>query len=184
MQYIYGGWLMHHGIQGQKWGVRRFQNEDGSLTEAGQARYGGKKEYNDNVARGLLTGRVGNFTGGRSMGEQRSYNMSRRIDKKRNKADIARLKGNEVKARRLEQKAKALETKKRAQDAANSDREAYDRHTSTGKMLVQNLLMTGWGAEAYRNARARGNSRGKALVSAMLLDPVGDSAKVYGSHTL
>lgn len=32
--------LEHFGILGQKWGVRRFQNEDGSLTEAGKARYG------------------------------------------------------------------------------------------------------------------------------------------------
>lgn len=31
--------LVHHGILGQKWGVRRFQNEDGSLTEAGKKRY-------------------------------------------------------------------------------------------------------------------------------------------------
>jgi hypothetical protein len=30
--------LMHHGIKGQKWGVRRFQNEDGSLTSAGKRR--------------------------------------------------------------------------------------------------------------------------------------------------
>ena len=32
--------LYHHGIKGQKWGVRRFQNEDGSLTAAGRERYG------------------------------------------------------------------------------------------------------------------------------------------------
>ena len=31
--------LCHHGILGQKWGVRRFQNKDGSLTAAGKARY-------------------------------------------------------------------------------------------------------------------------------------------------
>ena len=30
--------LAHHGILGQKWGVRRFQNKDGSLTEAGKKR--------------------------------------------------------------------------------------------------------------------------------------------------
>lgn len=30
--------LYHYGIQGQKWGVRRFQNPDGSLTEAGKKR--------------------------------------------------------------------------------------------------------------------------------------------------
>lgn len=33
------GYLMHHGIKGQKWGVRRYQNEDGSLTEAGKKHY-------------------------------------------------------------------------------------------------------------------------------------------------
>lgn len=31
--------LYHHGIKGQKWGVRRFQNPDGSLTPAGRKRY-------------------------------------------------------------------------------------------------------------------------------------------------
>ncbi len=32
--------LVHHGIKGQKWGVRRYQNEDGSLTAAGKKKYG------------------------------------------------------------------------------------------------------------------------------------------------
>lgn len=34
--------LVHYGISGQKWGVRRFENADGTLTEAG------KKRYNEN----------------------------------------------------------------------------------------------------------------------------------------
>lgn len=32
-------YIEHHGILGQKWGVRRFQNADGSLTDVGRIRY-------------------------------------------------------------------------------------------------------------------------------------------------
>ena len=31
--------LYHHGVKGQRWGIRRYQNKDGSLTAAGQKRY-------------------------------------------------------------------------------------------------------------------------------------------------
>lgn len=32
-------YLCHHGIQGMKWGIRRYQNKDGSLTNEGRERY-------------------------------------------------------------------------------------------------------------------------------------------------
>lgn len=38
-------YLQHHGIKGMKWGRRRFQNSDGSLTPEGVRRY--RKEYDD-----------------------------------------------------------------------------------------------------------------------------------------
>ena len=33
-------YLMHHGVKGQKWGIRRYQNPDGSLTQEGKNKYG------------------------------------------------------------------------------------------------------------------------------------------------
>lgn len=38
MELVSQDYLEHHGIKGQKWGVRRFQNPDGTLTEAGKKR--------------------------------------------------------------------------------------------------------------------------------------------------
>lgn len=41
--------LYHHGILGQKWGVRRYQNEDGTLTDLGKKRL--KKDEYDSYVR-------------------------------------------------------------------------------------------------------------------------------------
>lgn len=37
--------LYHYGIKGMRWGVRRYENEDGTLTEAGKKRYGTVENY-------------------------------------------------------------------------------------------------------------------------------------------
>lgn len=87
---IYHSELKHHGILGMKWGVRRYQNEDGSLTEAGKRRYGsaykfvngqGKQDviYSDDKLnkRGLKTKNI----------NQESFNEYHR--KKKEESDIA-----------------------------------------------------------------------------------------------
>lgn len=42
MQYESSLW--HWGIKGMKWGVRRYQNKDGTLTEAGKKRYSSSEQ--------------------------------------------------------------------------------------------------------------------------------------------
>ena len=42
-------YLAHHGIKGQRWGVRRFQNKDGTLTQQGKERYANDNNDTNNT---------------------------------------------------------------------------------------------------------------------------------------
>ena len=45
--------LFHYGVKGQRWGVRRYQNADGSLTKAGQRRSGKIETGLDKMNKGM-----------------------------------------------------------------------------------------------------------------------------------
>lgn len=51
--------LQHHGIKGQKWGVRRFQNADGSLTAEGKKRYS-VNDYQQAIDKTKTAGKIVN----------------------------------------------------------------------------------------------------------------------------
>lgn len=75
--------LKHFGIKGMKWGIRRYQNKDGSLTPAGRMRYGSSaetsalsdQELRDRISRLELEKRYRDLT--TSPTEQRRTNKGR-----------------------------------------------------------------------------------------------------------
>lgn len=88
--YDHDVYLEHHGIKGQKWGIRRYQNPDGTLTEEGKKRY--LKEAlqqasgeNERFANDFRTGKLTRKDMERAGTEQAWRDYVKRID---NRADM------------------------------------------------------------------------------------------------
>lgn len=147
--------IYHHGIKGQKWGIRRFQNEDGTLTAEGRKRYGNELGEFSNGKQGLTRRLV---TGDWALGRKR---IGERLEGRYER------KAAEAKAKGRNEEAQNYESLRKAQRQRNIDREVYQSHTSTGKMFAQNFLM-GMGADSYRVERKNQATRGQAAVAGIL----------------
>lgn len=147
--------LYHHGIKGQKWGIRRYQNEDGTLTPAGKKRYGkdlGEYSNNHGVIRKWATGEYIGLLGSKAIGDRREERLKNKINK--NKAE-----GKDT---------TKLQSKYDVQKERNIARDKYNSTASTGKLAVQKLLLGEFMADSYRSARGRGKEVGEAAVGSMI----------------
>lgn len=61
--------LMHYGIKGQKWGRRRYQNADGSLTPAGKERYGDKDNFEEQYPKDVKNAQVKGMKAAKSVAD-------------------------------------------------------------------------------------------------------------------
>ena len=69
---IYGNYLMHYGVKGQKWGVRRYQNRDGSYTARGKKHNKRGFKLSENQKKALMGGAalaVGTAAGAYAIGK-------------------------------------------------------------------------------------------------------------------
>lgn len=114
--------LQHHGIKGQRWGVRRYQNEDGSLTEAGKKNLKKamreSKETGKKVAVDNKTGKF--FTYGQSVKDERKEASKNR----RNLSDAD-----------LKKRIERMKLEKEMKDLTDAD-------LSPGKKFINEVLST------------------------------------------
>lgn len=133
--------LAHHGIKGQRWGIRRYQNEDGSLKDAGKARYI-KSTLKRNEIR---------------YGEENSQRQihKEKMDRYNTKASKAKEKGNSEKANKLT--AKANEHKKLMNSSIKEMKSAESANWKTIAKAVENGydIGIGSGKSIYYSKRGR-----------------------------
>lgn len=95
--------LYHHGIKGQKWGVRRFQNKDGTLTPAGKQKYGSKenfdKQYPEDVKKSINKAKSGLNKASGAVNKAKNINdkIVKKANKEQIKKDVSKMSDQELK---------------------------------------------------------------------------------------
>lgn len=183
-------YLAHHGIKGQHWGVRRFQNEDGTRTAAGKKRYYGTSNYNRMRRGDYALGTAARTRQKQQMFENKikksgdSNALIRNTINDWRRGRVAQLKTKadhrEAKERYRADKSKenlqALRSARAARvvknglnPASTTSRGVYNRYRDNGHDIATSLLRsagTEVGAYAVRNAAS--TAAGAAKVAAIL----------------
>lgn len=146
----YNDELMHFGIKGMKWGVRRFQNADGSLKPAGEKRYGGsvgeRVKLKAKAAGHKAYGKV--FELNEKTYKKSNATLSKMNERAKNeqfkKADEAQQKLNKMKAEKTKaDKANVSKYKKQwdeAEKASNMADEKWNNVKEQYKALGKNRI--------------------------------------------
>ena len=112
--FVSGDELYHYGILGMKWGVRRYQNADGSLTSAGKKRYGSSTDV-----RSMSTDDLRRIV-------NRMYNEQRYIELTRSSSAISKA------ASGVERASKTATDVNKAYKAINGDKNPYSKVAGQG----------------------------------------------------
>ena len=118
------GYLAHHGVKGQKWGVRRYQNDDGSLTEEGKRRYGNQSSYKSGNFRKLLAPELRTKYSFGAIQEKHWAKKSKKLNEK------------DPNSKAAQKASRNYNAVKQARD----NRRVVAERTSTGALFVESIM--------------------------------------------
>jgi hypothetical protein len=141
--YIYKDELYHHGIKGQKWGQRRFQYENGTLTPEGRKRYG----YFSYVARAERYKNAANSA--REKREQASKSLNRNEYLKNTSRQFL----NEAASKEYSKAAKAGK-RVNAHDMSAARNEALSKYNSEAASVSKTKFMRAYNSSESANYKS------------------------------
>ena len=145
------GELCHYGVKGQKWGIRRYQNKDGSLTPEGKKR--AKQEYKTDNKMAYELGKNATITG---YAVRESVNRTARL---KNKLEKRRDKDPSGTTRRTKSLQDQLEASVKTTEQLSA---AYTKHKAAAEAHCKGLIDK-YGKEAvssikYKDVKTRGGN--------------------------
>lgn len=149
--------LYHHGTKGMKWGIRRYQNKDGSLTPAGI------KRYNREVQK--LKDREASIKA-----KEKAKKYQDKLDKKKSELDEreAALKG----------KPASKSTSKTAANKQGTSKSIKDMSDAELRAIVNRMQLE----QQYRSLAPQQVSKGKKFVDSVLNNVIAPAAKEVGKN--
>lgn len=149
--------LYHHGTKGMKWGIRRYQNKDGSLTPAGI------KRYNREVQK--LKDREASIKA-----KEKAKKYQDKLDKKKSELDEreAALKGKSV--------SKSTSKSTTATNKQSGSRSIKDMSDAELRAVVNRLQLE----QQYRSLAPQQVSKGKKFVDSMVNKVLAPAAQEVG----